>query len=74
MVQGIYIHMLMFALINGGLVLLNWATRGEDGAWWSLWVIAIWGIGLAIHLLVAVLPVFRSDWVEHRARRYASRD
>jgi hypothetical protein len=73
MVQGIFIHALMFVLINGGLVLLNWATRPDDGAWWSLWVIAIWGIGLIIHLVVAFLPVFRADWVERRAQSYASK-
>ncbi len=73
MIQGLYIHVLMYILVNGGLLLLNWATRPDDGAWWSLWVVAIWGIGLVIHVVVTVLPVFRPDWVERRARRYAAR-
>lgn len=73
MVQGIYIHALMYFVINGGLVLLNWATRSDGGAWWSLWVMAIWGIGLVIHLVVALVPVFGSEWVERRARGYASK-
>lgn len=73
MIQGLYIHALMYVLINGGLLTLNWLTRPEDGAWWSLWVLAIWGIGLILHVVVAVLPVFRSEWVERRARRIAAR-
>lgn len=73
MIQGLYIHVIMFILVNGGLVALNWATRGDDGGWWSLWVLAIWGIGLVIHVLVTIMPVFRSDWVERRARRIATR-
>lgn len=73
MIQGLYIHALMYVLVNGGLLLLNWATRPDDGSWWALWVIAIWGIGLLIHAVVTVLPVFRPDWVERRAARYATR-
>lgn len=73
MIQGLYIHLIMFVLVNAGLVTLNWATRDDDGGWWSLWVLGIWGIGLVIHVLVTILPVFRTDWVERRARRIAAR-
>lgn len=71
MLQGLYIHALVFVLINAGLFFLNWATRGDDGSWWYLWVLLFWGIGLLIHFAVTFTPVFRSDWVEKRAERIA---
>lgn len=71
MLQGLYIHFLVFALMNSGLFFINWATRGEDGAWWFLWVLVLWGVGLLIHVAITVTPVFRSDWVEKRAERIA---
>lgn len=72
MLQGLYIHFLVFVLMNAGLFFINWATRGDDGAWWFVWVLGIWGAGLLIHVAVALSPVFRSDWVERRAERIAA--
>jgi hypothetical protein len=72
MLQGLYIHLLVFVLMNAGLFFINWATRPDDGSWWFLWVLVVWGIGLLIHVAVTVTPVFRSDWVEKRAERIAS--
>lgn len=73
MLQGLYIHLLVFLTTNGGLVLFNWVIRGDEGAWWSLWVAGLWGIGLLVHVLVTVFPVFSTDWVERRAERIARR-
>lgn len=73
MLQGLYIHLMVFVVVNAGLFLLNWATRGDDGAWWYLWVLAVWAIGLALHLVVTVFPVFSSQWVDRRAERIAAR-
>jgi hypothetical protein len=71
MLQGLYIHMMVFILMNAGLFFINWATRGDDGTWWFLWVLVIWGVGFLIHVAVTVTPVFRSDWVERKAERIA---
>lgn len=71
MLQGLYIHFLVFILVNAGLFFVNWATRGDDDSWWFLWVLLFWGIGLLIHVMVTIAPVFRSDWVERRAERIA---
>jgi len=71
MLQGLYIHVLVFILINAGVFFINWATRGDDGTWWFLWVTLTWAMGLLIHILVTIAPVFRSDWVERRAERIA---
>lgn len=73
MLQGLYIHLLVFLVVNLGLLLINWATRGDTGSWWFYWPLAAWGIGLAIHVLVVVAPVFSSDWADRRARRMIGR-
>jgi len=75
MLQGLYIHLLVFVVINTGLFFINWLTRGDGGTWWFYWPLAVWGVfGLGIHLLVTMAPVFTSDWVERRARRIAERE
>lgn len=74
MLQGLYIHALIFVLINAGLFGINWFTRGDDGSWWFQWPLLIWGLGLLVHVMVTVFPVFSSEWVEQRARRMASKD
>ena len=68
-IQGLYIHLLVYVVINAGLFAINWFTRGDDGVWWFYWPMIGWGIGLLIHVLVVVAPVFSSEWVERRAER-----
>lgn len=65
--QGLYIHLIVYAIVNGCLFAINALTRGEDGTWWCLWVMGIWGIGLLIHL-TTFLGVFSPDWAERKAR------
>jgi two-component system, LytTR family, sensor kinase len=67
--QGLYIHLLVFAVINAGLFLINWAMRGPDGAWWFYWPLLGWGVAVAIHLVTAFVPVFSPDWADRRAER-----
>jgi hypothetical protein len=68
-VQGLYTHLLVYAVINAGLFLINWATRGPDGAWWFYWPLLGWGVAVAIHLVVTFVPVFSPDWADRRAER-----
>jgi fatty acid desaturase len=72
-IQGLYVHLLVFAVINAGLFLINWATRGADGNWWFYWPLLGWGVALAIHLVVTFAPVFSPDWAERRAERMVGR-
>jgi hypothetical protein len=65
--QGIYIHLIVFAVVNAGLFAINALTRGDDGAWWFYWPLAIWGIGLLIHA-ATLLRVFSPEWVEDKAQ------
>lgn len=70
--QGLYIHLLVFVVINGGLFGINALTRG-DGGWWFHWPLLIWGLGLVVHLMTVVFPVFSDTWVERRAEEIVSR-
>ncbi len=73
MLQGLYIHVLVFFVINAGLFAVNYLTRGDDGAWWFYWPLLGWGIGLVIHILVTVTPLFSDEWVERRAQAIAAK-
>ena len=73
MIQGLYIHLIVFTVINGGLFLINAMTRGEGGSWWFLWPLLIWGLGLMVHVLATVAPVFSPQWVDRRAQRIAAK-
>jgi len=72
-IQGMYVHLFVFAVVNAGLFLINWATRGTDGTWWFSWVLLGWGVAVVIHLATTLLPVFSPDWVERRAARMVHR-
>ena len=67
--QGLYIHVLVYVVINLGLFALNWLQRGDDGGWWFQWATLGWGIGLLIHIMVLVAPVFSDDWADRKAER-----
>lgn len=68
-IQGLYIHLLVYVVINAGLFALNWFTTGGEGGWWFVWPLAGWGIGLLVHALVVAAPVFSSDWVDRKTQK-----
>ena len=70
--QGLYVHVLVFAVVNLGLFAINLLTRGDGGAWWFQWPLLVWGIALALHMLAELTPVFSPEWVDRKARRMAS--
>ena len=72
-IQGLYVHLFVFALVNGALFLINWATRGPNGDWWFYWPLLGWGVAVVIHLATTLLPVFSPEWVERRAARMVGR-
>lgn len=65
--QGYYIHLLVYAVVNAGLFLINMLTRGDDGAWWFVWPLAAWGIAVVINTLVVFAGVFTQGWKERKA-------
>jgi len=44
--KGFYIHLAVYAVINGILVFINWRTGSP---WWFVWPTLGWGIGLGLH-------------------------
>jgi hypothetical protein len=67
MLQGYYIHLLVYAVVNSGLFLVNSFTKGDDGGWWFVWPLAGWGVGLVIHTLATFSGVFSEGWKERKA-------
>jgi hypothetical protein len=67
--QGLYIHILIYAVINAGLFVINAVTRGEGGYWWFFWPLLAWGLGLAVHVVAVFVPFFSPEWVGRRAHR-----
>lgn len=59
-----YRHLATYALVVGGLALLDWAT---GGGWWVQWVAIIWGAFLALQFTSTFLaPMFWGRDVEQR--------
>jgi hypothetical protein len=67
MLQGYYIHLLVYAVVNAGLFVINLVTRGDGGGWWFYWVLAGWGIAVAIHTMVVFSGVFSESWKQRKA-------
>ena len=65
-VQGVLIHLLVFTVVNLGLLVIDALT---GGGWWFYWPLLVMGLGLVLHLLATFAPVFGPGWVDRRARR-----
>jgi hypothetical protein len=50
---GLYVHAAVFAAVNALLALVQ--MRTTPGVLWSLWPLAGWGVGLAIHAAAVLL-------------------
>ena len=56
---GFYIHLVVYALVNAGLIAINLSTSTEH--LWFKWPLLGWGIGVLFHALaVFVFPKRRS--------------
>ena len=51
---GFHIHLLIYTLVNSGLLLLNLATGGPR---WHLGPLLGWGLGLAVHGAVTLFAL-----------------
>jgi hypothetical protein len=72
--KGFYAHLVVYAIINTGLLLINLATEGSS--WWFYWPLVGWGVGLAIHaVMVFVIEGPRGHvWEERKIRELMERD
>jgi 2TM domain len=47
--RGVVPHLLVYVLVNAGLVAI-WATVADRGFFWPGFVIGFWGIGIVMHI------------------------
>ncbi|HZD79095.1 MAG TPA: 2TM domain-containing protein [Actinomycetota bacterium] len=73
-IQGFYVHLIVYVVVNAGLFTINALSRGDSGVWWFYWPLAGWGIGLLIHAATTYLGVFSEDWKERKARQLFERE
>jgi hypothetical protein len=75
--RGFYIHLLVYVLVNAGLVLINLVA--SPGSWWFYWPMVGWGIGLLAHAAV-VFGFFGAggwlgqEWEEREIRRILDKE
>ena len=67
--RGFIPHLLIFLLVNIGLVVV-WASTGSDGFFWPVFPIVFWGGGLLVHAWSAFVqrPITEAD-VDREAER-----
>src|SRR4030095_11155312 len=67
--KGFYLHLIVFALVLLGLLLVNSATGGP---WWVVWVFLGWGLGVLAHGLAVIGRGSRAiaAWGERKLRDY----
>jgi hypothetical protein len=72
-VRGFYVHALIFAVVNAGIVAVN--LLSTPGRPWFGWGMAGWGIGLLAHGLsvFAFNGLLGRDWEERKIREYLDR-
>lgn len=72
--KGFYTHLLVYILVNAGLVVLNLLTY--KGNIWFFWPLLGWGIGLASHAfsIFGQNKLFGKDWEERKIAKYMSED
>lgn len=59
---GFHLHLAVFALVNGGLIVLN--LLQVPARPWSAWPLLGWGIGLLFHGSAVFLRAPRARWKE----------
>jgi len=69
---GFYIHLVVFVLVNAGLIVINLSTSADH--LWFKWPLLGWGIGVLFHALaVFVFPKGRSIRERRIARQMKKR-
>lgn len=76
--KGFYIHLLVYVVINIGLLISIYAVLGNEDFWQTGHFLTplFWGIGLLIHWLNAYdyTPVLGRNWEERKIREFMERD
>ena len=67
--QGLYIHLIVYVVVNAALFAINAITRSDDGSWWFIWPLLGWGVAVLLHIATVVFGVFSPEWKEREAER-----
>jgi hypothetical protein len=70
--RGFYIHLIVFSLVNGGLVLLNLLVT--PAYLWFFWPLLGWSIGLGAHALGVFGGFLGRDWEEQQVGKLLEQD
>ena len=71
--KGFYVHLIVFALVIAGLLIINSLTGGP---WWVALVFFGWGLGVLAHGLALVARRSRAiaAWEERKLAAYLAED
>lgn len=62
LIKGLLQHIRVFVAVMALLLVVNWVTRGQDGAWWVLYPLWLWAFAWGVHLFgVAVQFATRGE-------------
>ena len=63
-----YVHAAVFAVVIGGLALLNWLTTPTF--WWIVFPAIAWGIGLGSHAVAVIFEdsLLGAEWEDRKTR------
>lgn len=69
-IRGFYTHLIVFAIVNLVLFLINLFNRSSG--WWFYWPLIGWGIGIIIQAYHTFIPggLLGSKWEEKKIREY----
>jgi len=69
-----YVHAAIFAVVIGGLALLNWLVTPTF--WWVVFPAIAWGIGLSAHAVSVFFEdsVLGTEWEERKTREIVERE
>jgi hypothetical protein len=73
--RDFYIHLVVYAIVVGGLFGIDWITR-PPGLTWVYFPAIAWGTGLAIHafMVFGADRFLGTEWEERKARELLERE
>ena len=74
-IKGFHVHLAVFIVINGGL-LLGLALRGPESEWHVMWSPGLWALGLGFHALHVYCPnwLLGRSWEERQIQKYMAEE
>lgn len=73
-IKGFYSHLIVYVLVNCGLIALNLLTTPESR--WFYWPLIGWGIGLIAHAasVFGFAGLFGPEWEQKKIREIMEKD